>query len=319
MKIKNLFQKHNLISGKHVLAITIAFTFLCGTSIGSFASGHVWESTGNVSYQDEETEVSVFNKEDLEYLDTRISSIESDVDSYKTSVVDKINEWNIPEERRLSSTSTFVDINNTLEYIKGIPNVGASLVDSANNQLYLKPDGSITADSSEAKLDGSGNPCTINISVCEANNMSAGSTAWVDGNIVIGNGNDNKSYYDLGYAAGLAELNNSNIEYVYHSHSDACIGTVTKTCTITKRFTTENHPAAWNSIWCGTCNANTYHDGMKTTHSACGQATTYSILNCSKHANNSNYYSVSTHTYTGSGYICGYNEGDIESATIKVK
>lgn len=130
---------------------------------------------------------------------------------------------------------------------------------------------------------------------------------------------DNKNYYNLGYTEGLAEINNSDIEYVYHHHTDDCLGTVTKTCTITKRFTTENHPAAWNSIWCGTCNANTYHDGMKITHSSCGQATDYQILNCSRHADNSNYYSTSTHTYTGTGYICGYNEGDIEKATIVIK
>lgn len=130
---------------------------------------------------------------------------------------------------------------------------------------------------------------------------------------------ENKNYYNLGYTAGLAEINNSDIEYVYHHHTDDCLGTVTKTCTITKRFTTENHPAAWNSIWCGTCNANTYHDGMKITHSSCGQATDYQILNCSRHADNSNYYSTSTHTYTGTGYICGYNEGDIEKATIVIK
>ena len=128
-----------------------------------------------------------------------------------------------------------------------------------------------------------------------------------------------KKYYNLGYTEGLAEINNSDIEYVYHHHTDDCLGTVTKTCTITKRFTTENHPAAWNSIWCGTCNANTYHDGMKITHSSCGQATDYQILNCSRHADNSNYYSTSTHTYTGTGYICGYNEGDIEKATIVIK
>ena len=53
--------------------------------------------------------------------------------------------------------------------------------------------------------------------------------------------------------------------------------------------------------------------------SSCGQATDYQILNCSRHADNSNYYSTSTHTYTGTGYICGYNEGDIEKATIVIK
>lgn len=77
--------------------------------------------------------------------------------------------------------------------------------------------------------------------------------------------------------------------------------------------------AAWDSIWCGTCNDNTWHDGMKITYSSCGQATDYQVLNCGRHANNSNYYSTSTHTYTGTGYICGYNEGDIEKATIVIK
>lgn len=204
----------------HPRTFLIGILLCCALSLNVAASNHTWKSTGNVSYQDKGVTVTAFNKEDLDYLDTRISSIESNVDSYKTSVADKINEWSIPEDRKLSSSSTFADINNILEYIKGIPNVGSPVVDDVNNQVYLKSDGSITTNSSEAKLDEYGNPCTVIISACESSNMSAGSTAWVNGNVVIGNGNDNKAYYNLGYTDGISKINNSSIKYIYHQHKD---------------------------------------------------------------------------------------------------
>ena len=310
--MKKIFEENGLLSGKRVLAATLVMVLLSSMTFFSAAAGHTWKSQGNVeAIKSDGSKTVVFDKSDLDYLDGRIDAIEADVSTGKENLANALNPLgtNPSLGTPLSGTSTFNELMEAINHSQAIPDktIGES-VSIATEDYELA-----------SKVTGQTINSDTKISAATADNLSLGTSAWVDGSLLIGTGADNKKYYNLGYTEGLAEINNSDIEYVYHHHTDDCLGTVTKTCTITKRFTTENHPAAWNSIWCGTCNANTYHDGMKITHSSCGQATDYQILNCSRHADNSNYYSTSTHTYTGTGYICGYNEGEIEKATIVIK
>ncbi|MCH5263206.1 MAG: hypothetical protein J1F42_09860 [Lachnospiraceae bacterium] len=52
------------------------------------------------------------------------------------------------------------------------------------------------------------------------NNLSLGTAAWVNGSLIIGNGADNKNFYDQGYADGKADAEESaEIEYIYHEHA----------------------------------------------------------------------------------------------------
>ena len=310
--MKKIFGEKGILNGKRVLAATLVIVLLSGITLYSVAAGHTWKSQGNVeAVRSDGTKTVIFDKSDLDYLDGRFDAIEADVSTGKENLANALNPLgtNPSLGTPLSGTSTFNELMEAINHSQAIPDktIGES-VSIATEDYELA-----------SKVTGQTINSDTKISAATADNLSLGTSAWVDGSLLIGTGADNKKYYNLGYTEGLAEINNSDIEYVYHHHTDDCLGTVTKTCTITKRFTTENHPAAWNSIWCGTCNANTYHDGMKITHSSCGQATDYQILNCSRHADNSNYYSTSTHTYTGTGYICGYNEGDIEKATIVIK
>ena len=57
-----------------------------------------------------------------------------------------------------------------------------------------------------------------------ADNLSEGSAAWVDGNIVIGTGNDNKASYEQGYEKGCedAQKANSAGQCYYLGHIMAC-------------------------------------------------------------------------------------------------
>lgn len=54
-----------------------------------------------------------------------------------------------------------------------------------------------------------------------ADNISEGKGAWVNGELIIGNGADVEKAYRDGYAAGLEQstLPNATIEYVYHEHT----------------------------------------------------------------------------------------------------
>lgn len=197
MKLKDLFKEKGIFSGKKVLAITMALTFVGGMTLGAAASNHTWGSTGNVVYDNNGTKTTVFNKQDLVYLDDRISTIEASVDTGKVNIAKKLNEWELPADKIVPTTNpSFNQINTALEYIKSIPNAGKEWKDASNNSYYVKEDGSITTNASEAKKNADGNVEPLKISAATAGNLSAGTSAWVDGSLLIGTGADNKNYYD---------------------------------------------------------------------------------------------------------------------------
>lgn len=168
-------------------------------------------------------------------------------------------------------------------------------------------------------LPGEENETTGNISVATADSISLGSAAWVDGELVIGTGADNYSYYTDGYTDGLNEkLNGISISYVYHQHTGS----------------------ASNGSGC-------YTKGVHYHNSSCGiKYGTHHVVSTEHFDGGSNYmectychqggYSDSWHTgdwgtcYSheaglGCGVIppinsytlgCGKNENTIESATI---
>lgn len=64
-------------------------------------------------------------------------------------------------------------------------------------QLYKNADGSLTT-------DGSGEGAEqISVTAASPDNLSAGTAAWVDGRLILGTGEDNKSCRDDGYKKGL--------------------------------------------------------------------------------------------------------------------
>lgn len=203
----------NKPSGKLILSLTLVLTFVSGLTIGSKASNHTWLSAGNVSYNNG-TETTVFDKQDLVYLDERIDSVEQDVDSYKTEIANNVNDWSISQDKQLSSTSSFSDIADTLNYIKSTPDEGSLWVNEGN-PVYKRADGSITYDASEAE---SGSDQLI-LSAATSDNLSAGKVAWVNGDLVIGTGEDNKAYYSINLlnnatllkANGLSKFDNTSV------------------------------------------------------------------------------------------------------------
>lgn len=69
-------------------------------------------------------------------------------------------------------------------------------------------------------LPGEENETTGNISATTEESLSLGKAAWVDGELIIGTGADNNSYYKQGYIDGFnKELDGISINYIYHSHS----------------------------------------------------------------------------------------------------
>lgn len=207
MKLKDLFKEKGIFSGKKVLAITMALTFVGGMTLGAAASNHTWGSTGNVVYDNNGTKTTVFNKQDLVYLDDRISTIEASVDTGKVNIAEKLNEWELPADKIVPTTNpSFDQINAVLEYIKSIPNAGKEWKDASNNSYYVKEDGSLTTNASEAKKNADGNAEPLKIAAATAGNLSAGSAAWVNGSLIIGDGSDNKNYYNSVYGTKYIEV-----------------------------------------------------------------------------------------------------------------
>lgn len=55
-----------------------------------------------------------------------------------------------------------------------------------------------------------------------ADNLSAGTAAWVNGELIKGNGADNAEYYEqgyrIGYAEAMANVGNASVNYIRHYH-----------------------------------------------------------------------------------------------------
>ena len=102
-----------------------------------------------------------------------------------------------------------------------------------------------------------------------ADNLSLGTAAWVDGEYIVGNGADNKSYYAKGYTDGYEKtMENVNIRYVYHIHTDASGNSYSDNTTLTQL----DNPGG-----CFKAKGHTHNEqcGKTTTQSACNNSGQY--------------------------------------------
>lgn len=133
-----------------------------------------------------------------------------------------------------------------------------------------------------------------------ADNISAGSAAWVNGTLLKGNGEDNKrswqNGYNEGYTQGIADgLSKVNIQYTYHVHegNSSAVGGCYGNCTGYSPVYCECWGWVGGSYGCDNC------------HHALGM-------------HGSGYCTgiVSNNPYTYIGLVCGKTTDTIESATI---
>lgn len=187
--MKKIFGEKGILSGKRVLAATLVIVLLSGITLYSVAAGHEWKSQGNVeAVRSDGTKTVIFDKSDLDYLDGRIDAIEADVSTGKENLANALNPLgtNPSLGTPLSGTSTFNELMEAINHSQAIPDktIGESV--------------SIATEDYELASTVTGQ--TINsdtkISAATADNLSLGTSAWVDGSLVIGTGADNKNYYE---------------------------------------------------------------------------------------------------------------------------
>lgn len=187
MGIKSLFQEKGLISGKRTLAAILVLTMTIGTTLFVSASSHTYKSTGNVEYQDSTgTKTTLFAVEDIDYLDSKIDTLENNVVVGKGNVAVALS--NLGTNATLDSSLTFDELVTAINNSQKIPDVA----------IGEKVDASVTDETYELASSVTGNTvdASTGISAATAENLSLGSAAWVDGELIVGNGGDNNNYYN---------------------------------------------------------------------------------------------------------------------------
>lgn len=166
---------------------------------------------------------AVIDSADLTYLADEIDLLEK---TYKTKIASSLGNVStffnedgdtvrtVPQaEIYDASVVPFSSLTEAISQSQSVYNEGTPYTNESGEQCYRIPDGSITTDSGKDGAEA------INISPAYAENLSAGAAAWVDGELIIGNGAMNKEYYNLGWIAGQQDLkDNIDISYTYHVH-----------------------------------------------------------------------------------------------------
>lgn len=172
--IKKLFKEHGIFSGKRVLAATLTMTMLTGMTMYAAASGHTWISQGDVKYQDANgNQTTLFAKEDLEYLDGKIDTLKADTENGKAEIATAINGYGYHKDDNIATNASYSDLASAIKTSQQIP--------ADRTFSGTKP--------------GETDETSGTISAATADNLSLGTAAWVDGELIVGTGADNNSYY----------------------------------------------------------------------------------------------------------------------------
>lgn len=202
--------KKRIISLVMIVALTLGtYTVaVADEKVSSGATRNKLKSKGSIVYQKGD-ETVVLDSEDLYTLADQI-------DLLKIDIVDQLESMNTYFTKgsgvSLNSDSSIsvahskaedvdavdplaVNFDTLLEGIAVSQTIPADDVTAygfdAGTTLYKNVAGELTTDSNEGVEE-------IMIAPAEAENLSAGTAAWVDGSLILGTGGDNKSYYDSG-------------------------------------------------------------------------------------------------------------------------
>lgn len=214
------------INRKQGLSIMLALTMLFGVCIAAKAEDNFevtrnsLQSKGIIQYQ-EGTESVLIDSEDLYKLADRL-------DMFKLRVTEQLGKVGTYFSRDsagmpLNSGSgvyvvhqepVFAEVDPvTLSFETIFEGIAASQTIPTDPAAY----------GAKAEIDEQGAAKEISIRAATVENLSEGTAAWENGNLLLGTGGDNKAHYQQGYLDGLQEATeNTAIQYVYHSHSNDC-------------------------------------------------------------------------------------------------
>ena len=270
------------------------------------------QSQGNLKF--EQGEVYIFS-DDFRYLADKIDGLEH---TYKSTLVDTLNHINIyfkndgsvvydgelnevdTEEEK--SKISFEYIKNGIMKSQSVESVYQTQARDGSGNLWYFVSEEANNNYEHLNITTSDTGYPLYYKEANVGNLSAGYAAWVNGVLLKGTGEDNRTSwnngYNEGYTKGVADaLGKVNIVYSYHSHTGnssqvgGCYGNLTGT----------------RPVYCG-CSHYIY-DKDENGHSRCA--------NC-YHNHSGTCNAVKSYTsYTYIGLVCGKTEQTIESATIR--
>lgn len=304
----------------YLLSAIILLAGLIGISLTT--SARTEKRSANIKSKgiiDFENGTAVIDFSDLTYLADEIDLLE---DTYKGKTVEALSQISMYFNMDGTTTHDQSQSNLAIENASILP--FSVITDGIINSQNIPTEKTYTG-----ILPGENTETSGNISAADADKMSLGSAAWVDGALLIGTGVDNNFYYNQGYTKGWADgydekLDNIDIEYVYHVHTGSpdsgggCYSQpinepIYKTCRVSEGGCEGGGTSDSGGDYC-TCE-------YEVTHSACGQQP----WRGTRRHRNPPHYGPATYTheyidgyrFTGKYALgCGKTEQTIESATI---
>ena len=198
---------------RKITVLTLTVAVLAGI-IGTAGMAQTDRRSANIKSKgiiDFENGTTIIDASDFIYLADEIDLLE---DTYKTETVNALNQ--IGTFYNLDGTTTFNKDESTLSAANA-----AILPFSAITNGIIHSQSIPTERTYSGTLPGETIETSGNIAAATAANLSLGTAAWVDGELIVGTGADNNSYYTQGWADGFNKLMNGiSINYKYHQHSD---------------------------------------------------------------------------------------------------
>jgi hypothetical protein len=208
---------------KKLLSIILVMALTFGPCIMAFATGSTnanatrnsLKSQGNIVYADGDNTVAIYS-EDLydiaDKLDTFKMSVASQLAALHTyfttddAGVSATTDSNVNITHRVpASTDTVdplaMDFDTLLEGLAASQSIPTDVTEygyPADTNLYITDSGTLTTDSTDA--------AQIGITAATAENLSAGTAAWVNGNLILGTGADNTAYYNKSDHTDIVEI-----------------------------------------------------------------------------------------------------------------
>jgi len=226
-----------------VLIFILALTFgTCGTALAEDSkrgTGGDLKSYGKIAYQNGSDAV-VIDSEDFHMLADRLDLFKQrmadqlqamhtyftlgDGISLQTNADVSIAHTRPSDENVVNPLE--VNFDTLLEGLAASQSVSSNLTDygyPAGTELYKNAAGILTTDGSEEGAE------KISVAAATADNLSAGTAAWVNGSLLLGTGEDNKSYFDSGNAEASSQI--GQIDFIQYGGSlivkvkdDYCMG-----------------------------------------------------------------------------------------------
>lgn len=219
-----------------ILAIVIISIGMTAVKLPALANSDIEiNSTGSLTL--EGGDVS-FDAKDIEDMKTQVNALSNDLpdgDFASSKEGSLKNDLNSKGIINYDSGKVIFDASDLIKLANGIDKLKTCYQSEVVKNLksihtYFKADGTVTHVESEAISSDDASNLTFgqicngilksqslehlageNILPASADNLSEGSAAWVNGNVVIGTGNDNRACYEQGYENGYEDGKADNL------------------------------------------------------------------------------------------------------------